>query len=262
MCDLLLFAFYLFLLLVQLQAQELEFSEEAYEMEVESAHVPPRTFEDHHPAVEEKDVEITTQELDSLASLLHEQYQRRNNGVEQEPTEEGFEEEEAEEREIEVEEVIEEEEEEEEEHEEKEIDDVNSYADTMSGTEMERLIASNAGPWDLFKAQIKQDFSPVMIIADKLGVTNQIMGILKSLKGIFIGVGGPLTIVGLRMIEKAFLAVANVARAAGDALELSNESEAGIEIEIETTTSSSLRRSSSTSSNEAEVDELLGDHYD
>ena len=134
MCGLLLFAFSLFLLLVQLQAQELEFSEEAYEMEVESAHVPPRTFEDHHPAVEEKDVEITTQELDSLASLLHEQCQRRNNGVEQEPTEEGFEEEEAEEREIEVEEVIEEEEEEEEEHEEKEIDDVNAYADTMSGT--------------------------------------------------------------------------------------------------------------------------------
>ena len=63
-----------------------------------------------------------------------------------------------------------------------------------------------------------------MVIAEKLGLTSQIKGAVKSLKGVLIGIFGPLALVGLRGVEKAALALAETAKHVRNTLELRDES--------------------------------------
>jgi len=54
---------------------------------------------------------------------------------------------------------------------------------------------------ELFKAQIKNDFGPIIIIADKLGIKKLLKSLVLSLHKILFGAFSPMIIVALKMIK-------------------------------------------------------------
>ena len=234
----------LLLLLVLLKcenAQDLEIIEEEYSSEIEAKHVPPRKYDDAGYSGRVEDTpEITSAELDGLASLLRDQHKSRKNlsgaeestPMEEEPSALTDEEVEDDHNNNDNTAMTDKEVTETPWGEQLDANDIDDYSSTIDGTEMDRLIASNAGAWELIKAQIKQDLAPLRVIADKLGLTSQMQGVLESLKRVFIGICGPLIIVGLRIIEKVALSIAKTSGKAQAALKMNDESR----VDVQTTT--------------------------
>jgi hypothetical protein len=54
---------------------------------------------------------------------------------------------------------------------------------------------------ELFKAQIKNDFGPIIIIAEKLGIKKLLKSLVLSLHKILFGAFSPMIIVALKMIK-------------------------------------------------------------
>jgi hypothetical protein len=59
----------------------------------------------------------------------------------------------------------------------------------------------NATVWELLKAQVQKDFAPILLIADHLGLSDQIKFLGSALRNIFIGALLPMISVGLRAVK-------------------------------------------------------------
>lgn len=55
--------------------------------------------------------------------------------------------------------------------------------------------------WGLFKAQVKNDFAPLFIIADKLGISKHLKELSIAAKNVALGATGPMLLVALKSIK-------------------------------------------------------------
>ena len=69
----------------------------------------------------------------------------------------------------------------------------------------------NASVWELFKVQIKNDFGLVIAILEKLGVTNQLKSLSRSVKRILIGMLGPFVVVTLKSVDNLAMSIHKLA---------------------------------------------------
>ena len=55
--------------------------------------------------------------------------------------------------------------------------------------------------WGLFKAQIRNDFAPLFIIADKLGISKHLKELSIATKNIVLGAAGPMLLIAIKTIK-------------------------------------------------------------